>query len=358
MNTSSSLTVVTFATLAAGASATVIFTANSGPGTNTETAFVLADQVDPNLDNNSASAAETVNPKPESAEVSITGTATPTTVAVGDDLTYTLKITNNGPAAATNVIFSDTLPVGATFVSAIASQGGTSQALGIVTGNLGGLASGASATVTMIVIASAAGTLSDTATVRADQNDFNLSNNKVTITATSMQAAPTSVFGSLVDVSNGTYSVFVTWEYPSSFDGIASFNVYRSTTTGGEGAVPYARVSPGHFLVDTAVQLGKTYFYRVSAVVGGVESPRSGEMKIAVALGSILPAIKTSTRVPVVAAALVASGSATPSTPTGPRVAIQQLRAAPPCFPARMPSGKRRPRSRTIHQFGSPFSPT
>ncbi|MEA2922794.1 MAG: hypothetical protein QOF07_2759, partial [Bradyrhizobium sp.] len=87
---------------------------------------------------------------PPSADLSITKTA-PTTATVSSPLAYTIVAKNNGPAAATGVTVTDTLPAGVTFVSATSSQGTCTNASGTVTCTVGNLASGASATITINV---------------------------------------------------------------------------------------------------------------------------------------------------------------------------------------------------------------
>lgn len=80
----------------------------------------------------------------------------------------------------------------------------------------------------------------------------------------------------------GVHTVTVTWN-ASSTSGLAGYNVYRSTTSGG----PYSRITstPTTALqfTDSAVTAGKTYFYVVTAIGGnGVESVTSNEMKATV----------------------------------------------------------------------------
>jgi uncharacterized repeat protein (TIGR01451 family) len=106
----------------------------------------------------------------------------PALVTEGDNLTYHLVATNNGPAAATGVVVKDTLPANSTFVSASA---GCVQAAGIVTCTVGSLASGASASFDIVVTAGSAGsTLTNTATVSGNQFDPNLANNSSTVVTT------------------------------------------------------------------------------------------------------------------------------------------------------------------------------
>lgn len=47
----------------------------------------------------------------------------PASVVKGNNVTYTIHVTNNGPDTATNVFADDTLPIGTTFVSGTISQG-------------------------------------------------------------------------------------------------------------------------------------------------------------------------------------------------------------------------------------------
>jgi uncharacterized repeat protein (TIGR01451 family) len=49
----------------------------------------------------------------------------PSTVVAGNNLTYTLQLTNSGPDALANVTLGDTLPSGVTFVSQTQTSGPT-----------------------------------------------------------------------------------------------------------------------------------------------------------------------------------------------------------------------------------------
>src|SRR5436853_6358433 len=52
-----------------------------------------------------------------SADLSVTKADSPDPVNTGSNLTYTITVINNGPDAAANASWSDTLPAGTTFVS-------------------------------------------------------------------------------------------------------------------------------------------------------------------------------------------------------------------------------------------------
>jgi uncharacterized repeat protein (TIGR01451 family) len=122
-----------------------------------------------------------------SADTSISMSG-PASSAFGAPVSYTLTITNNGPAPATGVTVTDTLPAGTTYASAGASQGSCSGTTTITCalGTLNSTGSGPSnvATVTIVAFAGAAGTLTNTATVSVNETDPNHANNTATVTTT------------------------------------------------------------------------------------------------------------------------------------------------------------------------------
>jgi len=134
-----------------------------------------------------------------SADVSITNSDTPDPVGVGGNLTYTLHVQNSGPDAAAAVTVTDPLPGGVTFVSS-ASTAGSCSGTTTVTCALGSLASGAGATVTIVVSPTAGGTLSNTAGVAATSADPNTANNSATATTTvAVAGQPPSCAGVTAD---------------------------------------------------------------------------------------------------------------------------------------------------------------
>ncbi len=114
---------------------------------------------------------------PQSADVSITKTADPAQTTVGSNVEYTIVVTNNGPGEATDVVVTDELPPGTTLVSSSAGCTGTTT----VTCTVGTLASGASATIELVVtMPSTPGPVSNTATVESSSTDPTLGNNSST----------------------------------------------------------------------------------------------------------------------------------------------------------------------------------
>ena len=130
------------------------------------------------------------------ADLSITKTASPDPVTTGDDLTYTVTVTNNGPDPATSVVVTDNLPAETTFVSCASTGGGVCGGSGnnrTVTFPL--LPSGQSQTITFVANVScsvADGTvISNTATVSSSTPDPNSNNDSSTANTTASNPPPT-----------------------------------------------------------------------------------------------------------------------------------------------------------------------
>ena len=95
--------------------------------------------------------------------LAVTETVTPNPVGVGNSVTFTYTISNQGDLT-TGIIFTDVISsAGATFVSANSSPGQTSCPAtgGTVTCTVGTLNGGATATVTVVLTPTQAGSLSD-----------------------------------------------------------------------------------------------------------------------------------------------------------------------------------------------------
>ena len=167
------------------AAATLLIQARvDSPDARTNTATVSrADQFDPNTANNSASATET----PLQADLALTKTVSDATPNVGDVITFTVTLTNNGPDAATGVQVTDLLPPGLTYVSGLRSQGGYDPATGIW--NVGTVDPGTSKTLTLLARVDSPQPTTNTATVTAsDRFDPDSANNQASATETPQQA--------------------------------------------------------------------------------------------------------------------------------------------------------------------------
>jgi hypothetical protein len=76
----------------------------------------------------------------------------------------------------------------------------------------------------------------------------------------------------------GTSQVTLRWDPVAN---ATSYNVYRSTTSNGQGATPYVVGVTSAAYTDTAISNGTTYYYKVTAVSNQGESGRSAEVAAA-----------------------------------------------------------------------------
>src|SRR6202011_2408811 len=117
------------------------------------------------------------------ADVAVTKSASAPTVTVGSNVTFTITARNNGPSNATGVQVTDLLPAGLTFVAAVPSAGTYTSGTGLW--NIGPLASGSSATLTLVATVTQTGSITNTASKTAEiEADPNLSNDSSSVTIT------------------------------------------------------------------------------------------------------------------------------------------------------------------------------
>ncbi len=118
-------------------------------------------------------------PPVDRADLSLDKSGSSTTVALGSMVTYTLNIDNMGPADATGVMVTDTIPPGTSVQGSSASQGGCSMNGGNLTCSLGSLANGANAWVMVDLQfdSTPVGAVTNTANVYGMQPDPLITNN-------------------------------------------------------------------------------------------------------------------------------------------------------------------------------------
>ncbi len=131
-------------------------------------ATVSGNELDPDPGNNQAAATIDVQPL---VDLRLTKVASNPAPAAGGPVTYTLTLVNRGPSPAAGVTITDPLPSGLSFISATAGQGSCRAQGQTVTCDLGAVAAGGTATVTLTadVATSVAGTtVQNTATASTD----------------------------------------------------------------------------------------------------------------------------------------------------------------------------------------------
>ena len=147
-------------TLPINATATMtllVKTTIAGQLTNAATATLA--QTDPNLVNNYAVVVSTVTAPV--ADLALGLVDAPDPVYLTNAITYSVGVTNLGPATATGVTLTNVLPDGVVFVPGASSLFLTNQG-GVLTGNLGAMASGARTFVTIVLRPTVPGTITNT----------------------------------------------------------------------------------------------------------------------------------------------------------------------------------------------------
>jgi len=254
----------TKASLAVGETASFPLTVSVASATPTGTlinytATVSTTTTDSVPANNTASVTTLVG-SPTAADVEIVKTVSSNPIRTGANLVYNLRITNNGPATATNVTVTDPLPTNVTYVSSSPSKGTCSYNGGTRTVScaVGTLSNGQVAVVTVRVTVDAAAsgqTLTNTATVAATQTDPVLSNNTsgapvVVISATAVKMLDFEAVsaGGVNDIRWQT-----SWERDS-----LGFNIYRDAGSA-RVKVNQSLIVGSTLLVGAEVRAGFSY---------------------------------------------------------------------------------------------------
>jgi uncharacterized repeat protein (TIGR01451 family) len=207
--------------LNAGVTATltiVVQTSAASVGTISDTASGSSGGDDPV----SATVTTTVQ---AAADLSVVMTSAPGPIFAGGDLTDTITITNSGPETATGVTASLPLPTGVSYISEGQGSPPVTNSNGQLVIDMGTIASGASATVSLVVQPTITGTLTQTVTVSSSSYDPTTANDSSTTTTPVSPGADLGVIitgsaGSADTIDNFTYTVVVTNNGPGNDTGV------------------------------------------------------------------------------------------------------------------------------------------
>ena len=174
----------------------------------------------------------------------------PASVIAGRELTYTVTATDNGPDPVPDVTVTDSLPTGAQFVSATPSAG-TCSGSSVLSCDLGTLANGGSATLTVVVRPTQTGPLQTTASIDSKwlhllpastgAGDQNPANNSTTAGTTVVAASATAAAGSA-----GASSASA----PDRFAGVALVSGRTVTVKNGHATLMIRSASSAHGTVQ------------------------------------------------------------------------------------------------------------
>lgn len=141
-------------------------------GSLLNTVQVASDIHDPVSENNKSDLIITVEPR---ADLAVVKTVTPQIGVLGQEIQYHITVTNNGPSEATGIIVEDTLPSSGLIVLSVSPN--VPVYGNMVTWTYPSLAKGASETMTITVIPTQPGVITNTSSIAANETDSNPCNN-------------------------------------------------------------------------------------------------------------------------------------------------------------------------------------
>lgn len=172
--------------LASYESATLTLVVTAGaPGTVTNMAEATTSSADVDTNNNVASATTTI--QEAGVDLMLTKSVSPESASLGEQVTFTITVSNNGLGTAKDVQVTDKVPEGTTLVSPETAKGSYDQTSGIW--SVGELASGESATMTLTVTADTSGSKTNSAEATTSSNDVDLNNNAASATTTIQESS-------------------------------------------------------------------------------------------------------------------------------------------------------------------------
>jgi uncharacterized repeat protein (TIGR01451 family) len=184
---------------------------------------------------------------PPTTDLAVSITAAATGVE-GTNLVYSVTITNNGPADASNVILTDVLPAGISFVSANFPQGTVNVTGSIFTLTVPSLAAFTSLSGTITLTPTEEGLLTNTVSVTADNPDSNPANNQASAQTNLSDPAVVPTGGTFNIAEGSTADVVVaTFRDPG---GVEALTDYSASIDWGDG-----QTSAGTITVDAGTGL-------------------------------------------------------------------------------------------------------
>jgi uncharacterized repeat protein (TIGR01451 family) len=193
----------------------------------------------------------------------------PSTLPVGQPVTYTLSVTNLGPVPAAAVGVSNLLPSSLVLTGVTVSQGSYSTAQNVILCSLGSLTNGQTATVNITATPQSTGKVTNTAVVYDSLVDTNLANNSAQV-VTRVTNAPVPFH---LTVNAGITGAFISWDTPYN----ATAQVAYGLTTA-YGNVSWLNPGPAthHVVMLTGLLPDTNYFFQARSITSGLLSTTNG----------------------------------------------------------------------------------
>ncbi len=216
-------------------------------------------------------------------DLSVAMTDSPDPVPVGAPLTYTISVTNSGPAVANGVTVTNVLPASAGFVSATASQGACANVGGTVRCDLGMLGGGSNVVITLVVTPTVAGQLTNRVSLGRGEADPYLPNNVASVVTSVLLPGLTIDDTGVTEGNSGTkQAIFaVRLSYPSGAPITINYATSNGTAIAGIDYVSQSgqlTFPPGIttqtvsvvVIGDTAVESAETFLVNLSSPINAL----------------------------------------------------------------------------------------
>jgi uncharacterized repeat protein (TIGR01451 family) len=173
-------------------------------------------------------------------------------VVAGGTVTFTVTVTNKGPADAANVTIADTFATGLNFTGT--SLGSSTSSNGVVFFNLGSLVAGSNTSFTIAASPASSGSFANSVTVSSDQADLEPIDNTAqvlvqvtllppTLTATGTTTNGVFSFALGISGSPGIYNILATTNITTA---LSSWTVAGTVTNSG-GSVQFTDTNTANF---------------------------------------------------------------------------------------------------------------
>jgi uncharacterized repeat protein (TIGR01451 family) len=234
-----------------------------------------------------------------SADIAVTGTASGAQATVGQNLSFVVTVENKGPEVATAVKLTDVVAGRVKLVSGVSNHGKCFKSTGKFTCALGKLIKGETAQFTAVVVPTADGIVTNTASAGGQQSDPDTSNQLAQVNVDAVFVDPTAPVNPVVHVNNRLSApVFtvatafpVRWTATDAESGLASFDVRYREARPGRSFGRYVDWQKGASTIRVAsfkARPGSTYCFSTRATnKAGVSSSWGPEACTSVPLGAL-----------------------------------------------------------------------
>jgi uncharacterized repeat protein (TIGR01451 family) len=114
------------------------------------------------------------------SDLSVDQSHSPDDIRTGENLAFTIHVSNAGPDTATNVVLSDTLPLNMNYISSQSTAGTCSVSNRVMTCNLGSITKNTQITATLVVMPTIPGDNENVAEAFGAEEDLQLNDNSAT----------------------------------------------------------------------------------------------------------------------------------------------------------------------------------